>query len=61
MIFSLLDGSAVPSEYSEFKQNIVINNVNSIIPKEKFISSDRSFMSDERLFGKTHKRFRRIK
>jgi len=47
VVFSLLDGSAVPSEYSEFKQNIVINNVNSIIPKEKFTSSDRPFISDD--------------
>jgi len=47
VIFSLLDGSAVPPEYSEFKQNIVINNVNSIIPKEKFTSSDRPVILDD--------------
>ena len=35
IIFSLLDGSELPNEYSEFKQNIIINNVNSIVPKEK--------------------------
>ena len=32
IIFSLLDGSAVSQEYSEFKRNITINNINSIIP-----------------------------
>ncbi len=39
IIFSLLDGSNVQQEYSEFKQNIVINNVNSIVPKNSYIKN----------------------
>lgn len=42
VVFSLLDGSSVPSEYSEFKQNIIINNVNSLVSKEKVSYSNES-------------------
>lgn len=31
IVFSLLDGSDLPKEYSQYKQKIIINNVNSIV------------------------------
>ena len=46
IIFSLLDGSELPNEYSEFKQNIIINNVNSIVPKEK-MGNFESYVPDD--------------
>jgi len=46
IIFSLLDGSQLPNEYSEFKQNIIINNVNSIVPKER-MGNFESYVPDD--------------
>ena len=47
IVFSLLDGSSVPSKYSEFKQNIIINNSNSIISKTESIQEEVVPVNDE--------------